>query len=64
MEKHELEFTKMILENKSRLDTQEITNEKLILQSIRKDISFIRNKTWSSRLAGLLATSYATADLT
>lgn len=45
-------------ELKAKLDNQEITNEKLILQSIRKDLDIVNKKTWISCLAGLLATCF------
>lgn len=44
-------------ELKSSLEKQEITNEKLILQSIRKDLRLVESKRWISMLAGLFAIS-------
>lgn len=40
---------------KERLERQEITNEKLILASIRKDMRIVRGKTWISVACGVAA---------
>lgn len=42
-------------ELKSRLDKQEITNEKLIRESIRKDLRLVHTKTLVSLIAGIAA---------
>lgn len=40
---------------KARLEKQEITNEKLIRESIRKDLRIVNTKVWVSTMAGIIA---------
>lgn len=46
-----LQYTEL----KARIERQEITNEKLIMESIRKDLRLVNSKTWISCMAGIMA---------